>query len=85
MGCCFASCILCLCVLKTIHNSSASLPAQRMYDEFDIAERLRFRGWVVPAFTMPENAENVKVLRITIREDLSVQMADKVGWFGKGG
>ncbi|KAK2075986.1 hypothetical protein QBZ16_001322 [Prototheca wickerhamii] len=49
----------------------------RMYDEFDIAERLRFRGWVVPAFTMPENAENVKVLRITIREDLSVQMADK--------
>ena len=56
-----------------------------MYDEFDSAERLRFRGWVVPAFTMPENAENVKVLRITIREDLSVQMADKVGWFGKGG
>lgn len=49
-----------------------------MYDEFDVAERLRFQGWVVPAFTMPEHAEKVKVLRITIREDLSVQMADKV-------
>lgn len=76
---------VCVCVYMTTYDSSTSLLAQRMYDEFDIAERLRFRGWVVPAFTMPENAENVKVLRITIREDLSVQMADKVGWFGLRG
>ena len=35
------------------------------------------------AYSMPENAESVKLLRVTIREDFSLQMADMVGgWAG---
>ena len=29
----------------------------RRYDEFDVADRLRQRGWVVPAYTMAPGAE----------------------------
>jgi hypothetical protein len=29
----------------------------RPYDEFALVERLRMRGWVIPAYTMPPGAE----------------------------
>lgn len=50
----------------------------RMYDEFQIAERLRIAGWVIPAYSMPAGAEEVKLMRITIREDFSMSMASAV-------
>jgi glutamate decarboxylase len=43
---------------------------------FDISDRLRLRGWVVPAYRMAANAESVSVLRIVVREGLSRDMAD---------
>jgi S-adenosylmethionine synthetase len=33
---------------------------------------------VLPAYKMPEGAEHVKLMRITIREDFSMTMADQV-------
>ncbi len=37
-------------------------PSERRYDEFDIAWQLSAeRGWMLPAYTMPPNAENVKM------------------------
>ncbi len=42
---------------------------------FDLAERLRHRGWQVPAYTMPENVETMAVQRIVVREDLRRDMA----------
>jgi hypothetical protein len=33
---------------------------------------------------MPANAESVKLLRVTIREDFSLQMADMVGGWVAG-
>lgn len=56
---------------------------RRMYDEYDLMDRLRMRGWTVPAYTMPPKADTIKLMRVTIREDLSVQMADRVR--GRGG
>ena len=50
----------------------------RMYDEFQLADRMRMFGWVLPAYKMPEGAEHVKLMRITIREDFSMTMADLV-------
>ncbi|KAI7904902.1 glutamate decarboxylase [Cokeromyces recurvatus] len=41
------------------------------YDEFDIASRLRERGWIVPAYTMAHKVEHMKMLRIVVREDFS--------------
>ena len=48
------------------------------YDEYDVAERMRIAGWVVPAYSMPKGAQDVKMMRVTIREDFSITMADQV-------
>ena len=42
---------------------------------FDISDRLRTKGWQVPAYTMPENATDVAVLRVVIREGFSRDLA----------
>ena len=45
------------------------------YSVFDVSDKLRESGWQVPAYTMPEHAEDVAVLRIVIREGFSQDMA----------
>jgi glutamate decarboxylase len=45
------------------------------YSVFDISDKLREFGWQVPAYTMPEHAEDVAVLRIVVREGFSLDMA----------
>lgn len=34
----------------------------RSYDEFDIADRLRSRGWILPAYKMAPNAQYAPLL-----------------------
>jgi glutamate decarboxylase len=42
------------------------------YDESDIAWQLSAeRGWMVPAYTLPPNAENVKIMRALVKETMS--------------
>ena len=41
------------------------------YSVFDISERLRMRGWQVPAYTFPENLTDMAVMRIVIRNGFS--------------
>ena len=48
----------------------------RHFTVFDLSAKLRERGWVVPAYTMAPNAQNIAVLRIVVREGLSRDMAD---------
>lgn len=45
------------------------------YDVFDLSSALRARGWIVPAYTLAPNAEDISVLRIVVREGLSEDMA----------
>lgn len=45
-------------------------------DVFDISHLLRTRGWIVPAYTMPPNAESISVLRIVVRESFTRDLAD---------
>ena len=45
------------------------------YSVFDVSDKLREYGWQVPAYTMPEHAEDVAVLRVVIREGFSQDMA----------
>lgn len=54
------------------------LKKSKKYTEFDVSERVRIAGWWVPAYSMPRGAEKHKMMRITIREDLSLEMADAV-------
>ncbi len=48
----------------------------REYDEFSLAHRLRARGWVVPAYTMAPHTEEMKMLRVVVREDFSKNRCD---------
>jgi glutamate decarboxylase len=46
------------------------------YTVFDVSERLRDRGWLVPAYTFPENREDLAALRIVVRNGMSRDLAD---------
>jgi len=46
------------------------------YTVFDLSERLRQRGWLVPAYTFPENMTDTAVLRIVVRNGFSADLAD---------
>lgn len=48
------------------------------HTEFEISEHLRRFGWIVPAYTMPPNAQNVTVLRVVVREDFSRTLAERL-------
>jgi len=45
------------------------------YTVFDLSERLRQRGWLVPAYTFPADLQDVAVLRIVIRNGFSMDLA----------
>ncbi|GAA5815830.1 hypothetical protein MFLAVUS_009346 [Mucor flavus] len=47
------------------------LKEEQVYNEFDISSKLRERGWIVPAYTMAPNVEQIKMLRVVVREDFS--------------
>ncbi|MGO8959297.1 MAG: glutamate decarboxylase [Streptosporangiaceae bacterium] len=51
-------------------------PAAARYTVFDLSERLRQRGWLVPAYTFPANLQDVAVLRIVVRNGFSMDLAD---------
>ena len=46
------------------------------FDAFQLSDRLRKNGWQVPAYTMPDDATDVAVLRIVVREGFSADLAD---------
>ena len=46
------------------------------YSVFDISERLRMRGWQVPAYTFPENLTDMAVMRVVIRNGFSMDLAN---------
>ena len=53
------------------------LAEERNFDEFDIAWQLSAeRGWMVPAYTMPPDAQHVKLMRALVKETLSREMVD---------
>ncbi|MET1132560.1 MAG: glutamate decarboxylase [Aeromicrobium sp.] len=57
--------------LKPGHDAS--------YDESDIAWQLSAeRGWMVPAYTLPPNAENVKIMRALVKETMSREQVDRL-------
>ena len=46
------------------------------YTVFDVSDALRSRGWLVPAYTMPKNREDLAVLRIVVRQGFTHDLAD---------
>jgi glutamate decarboxylase len=48
-------------------------------DLSELSRRLRGRGWIVPAYTLPANAEHIGVLRMVVKENFSRDMVDMLG------
>jgi glutamate decarboxylase len=47
------------------------LAEQRNFDEFDIASQLAAeRGWMLPAYTLPPNAQHVTIMRALVKQTL---------------
>ncbi|KAL5545142.1 hypothetical protein UlMin_008926 [Ulmus minor] len=55
-----------------------SLKDGTQYTVFNISDSLRKFGWIVPAYTMPADAQHVAVLRVVIREDFSRGLAERL-------
>jgi len=51
-------------------------PEVTRYTVYDISDRLRERGWLVPAYAFPANREDLAVLRIVIRAGMSQEMGE---------
>jgi glutamate decarboxylase len=45
------------------------------YTAYDVSRKLREFGWLVPAYTMPPNREDLVVLRVVVRNGFSHDMA----------
>jgi glutamate decarboxylase len=59
------------------------LAEEQNYDEFDVASQLAAeRGWMVPAYTLPPNADHVKIMRalvkLTLGHSLVTTLADDI-------
>jgi len=48
---------------------------QAGYTVFDLSERLRTRGWQVPAYTFPENLTDTAVMRVVVRNGFGSDLA----------
>ena len=49
---------------------------KRDFTVFQMSDKLRERGWIVPAYSLPANATETEVLRIVVKENFSHDMAD---------
>ena len=62
---------------ETLPLVAFNLAEEHPYDEFDIAFQLAAeRGWMVPAYTMPPNAQDVKMMRALVKLTLSRSLVD---------
>ena len=43
---------------------------------FDLQDKLMMKGWMVPAYTMPKDIEDMVVMRIVVRQGMTRDMAD---------
>ncbi|WDK10411.1 glutamate decarboxylase [Colletotrichum graminicola] len=59
-------------------DAAAGEDGGRTYDEFALAHQLRVRGWVVPAYTMAPKTNDLKMLRVVVREDFSKARCDSL-------
>jgi glutamate decarboxylase len=54
----------------------ALAPEVSNYSVFDVSDRLRQTGWLVPAYSFPENRQDLSVLRVVVRAGMNHEMAD---------
>jgi glutamate decarboxylase len=56
------------------------LTGEHPYDEFDIAAQVAAeRGWMIPAYTLPPDAEHVKIMRVLVKQTLGQTLIQTLG------
>jgi putative glutamate decarboxylase len=50
--------------------------AKAKWTLYDLQDKLSQHGWMVPAYTLPENIQNYVVMRVVVRQGFSRDMAD---------
>jgi len=56
------------------------LAGEHNYDEFDVSAQLAAeRGWMVPAYTLPPDAEHIKIMRVLVKETLGHSLTTCLG------
>lgn len=53
-----------------------SLKDESKYNAADLVRALAEKGWIIPAFSMPPDAQSVNAMRINVKETFSRNMAD---------
>ena len=53
-----------------------SLKDESRYNAADLVQTLAQRGWIIPAFSMPPDAQSVNAMRMNVKETFSRDMAD---------
>ena len=70
---------------KIIYDGRGGIPAlcwsledgvDRGFTLYDLADRLRSRGWQVPAYSMPANRQDLVIQRILVRHGVSRDLGD---------
>ncbi len=51
-------------------------PKDEKFTLFDLSYRVRERGWIVPAYSLPPHAEAVTIMRVVVRENFTRDMVD---------
>ena len=52
-------------------------PADRI-DAFELSQRLRLRGFVVPAYEMPDGSDGDRVLRVVVHERFDAALVNRL-------
>jgi len=70
---------------EVIYNGKGGIPAvlwqmkdgvDAGFNLFDLSDRLRSRGWQVPAYSLPANLPDVVVMRLMVRHGVSRDLGD---------
>ena len=48
------------------------------YSLQQLSYKLREKGWIVPAYCLPENAADIEIMRIVVRENFTSDMRPKI-------
>jgi glutamate decarboxylase len=85
----------------TIMNETQRIPVVALtldkkvknFNEFDVSNKVREKGWILSAYSMPPNAQEVQSLRIVVRPHINMNMAETLAedivkacnWLSKNG
>jgi glutamate decarboxylase len=53
-------------------------PKAKNFNEFDVSAKVRERGWVLSAYSMPPDAQDVRSLRVVVRPHLNLTVINSL-------